>query len=88
LFGGPLDRVVVDLAPLRMLDSSSAAAAAAALAASTPGLRQVGHGERSVLDVPFNMLPLLMPGACVCPMGRLTRPTMTLTVGRAGQWFR
>ncbi|KAG1671054.1 hypothetical protein FOA52_000725 [Chlamydomonas sp. UWO 241] len=74
VLGGVLDRVVIDLAPLRLLDASAAAAAAAALAAATPGVRQVGYDERSLNDVPFNTLPLLMPGTPEAAAPRWSRP--------------
>eukprot|EP00955_Chlamydomonas_euryale_P118486 366546-Chlamydomonas_euryale.AAC.19 len=58
--GAGIDRVVVDLSTLRTLDSSAAKDMINALAADA-GVRKVAGEERSLEDVPFNVLPILMP---------------------------
>ncbi|GLC40782.1 hypothetical protein PLESTM_001111500 [Pleodorina starrii] len=56
LGSGGVDRLVVDLAPLRVEDTERVEELLTALAAEV-GLRRVGYGERPPDALPFNILP-------------------------------
>ncbi|GBF92778.1 hypothetical protein Rsub_05397 [Raphidocelis subcapitata] len=60
--GGGEDTVVVDLAPLRLLDCSEVSERCRELARRL-GLRQLLPEERGTEDVPFDVAPVRMPGA-------------------------
>jgi hypothetical protein len=58
--GTSSDVVVVDLAPLRVIDLSAAVELCRTLAAAA-GARQVTLQERPLDAVPFNLLPIDLP---------------------------
>jgi len=69
------DVVVVDLAPLRLLQPAAAREAVAAIAASA-GARQLAASERLPDHVPFDILaPAPRPVAVVSQVGALTVPS-------------
>ncbi|GAX82752.1 hypothetical protein CEUSTIGMA_g10178.t1 [Chlamydomonas eustigma] len=62
MLGGSRDNIVVDLTPMRLLDTQKVKKLIMDLAASM-AVQHMLEGERSLLDVPFNIRPLALPGS-------------------------